>query len=65
MMPNEEALDNLLVRQKDLIIHLLNNEKFVEAETCLQLVTELWSACNYDYKLRELRVRMQIAEYKD
>lgn len=51
--------DNQLVRQKDRIIDLIDSGKLQEAKAALAIVSEMWTAHNYDYKIRELQDRIQ------
>ena len=51
--------DNQLVRQKDKIIDLIDSGKLQEAKAALAIVSEMWTAHNYDYKIRELQDRIQ------
>jgi len=61
-MPSEDELGNLLVRQKDHIIKIIDESKrrreFDECRTILLVVREMWTACDYGYKLRELGERL-------
>jgi soluble cytochrome b562 len=54
-----DNLDNILIRQKDKIIDLIDSGKTKEAQAALRVVEELWAACNYDYKTKELRERIK------
>jgi hypothetical protein len=55
----EYALDNLLVGQKDRILGLCNAEKYEEALLLLDFTEEMWAACQYAYKTREIRDRIR------
>jgi hypothetical protein len=55
---NEQEIDNALVGQKDKIIRLINNDMVLHAEMLLNFVEALWYACDYGYKVRELRQRI-------
>lgn len=57
-MFTEQHLDNILIRQKDYLINLIDNHLY-EAIPALEVVKELWIACDYTYKLRELENRIQ------
>lgn len=58
-MITPKQLDFILIRQKDTIISLIEARCYHEAETTLIAVEELWRACNYFYKITELRARIQ------
>lgn len=53
--PNE-ALDFILIRQKDKILSYIILKHFVIARCCLAVVRELWEANNYGYKYKELKL---------
>lgn len=57
-MITETDLDNLLVRQKDSIISLINDGRITEAKTVLLTVSPMWIALDYSYKIKELEKRM-------
>ena len=50
--------DNILVHQKNFILSLVNDDKFDQALAHLEFVKELWVACDYTYKYREIRQRI-------
>lgn len=52
-------LDAALIRQKDHILQLVNDEKFEEAITLLDFSANLWETCSYAYKTREIRERIR------
>jgi hypothetical protein len=51
-------LDNALIRQKNHILGLINDEKYGEAILLLNFSEDLWATCTYAYKTRELRDRI-------
>jgi len=55
------GLDNCLIRQKDHILTLVNEEKYEEAIVLLDFSEELWAECTYAYKTREIRERIKNA----
>jgi hypothetical protein len=57
----ESEFDNLLVHQKDAIIDLINNGQTIAAQAALAVVSELWIAHSYEYKIRELTERINRA----
>ena len=56
----ESELDNLLVRQKDLILQRVNDGAFNEALAMLDVVRELWLANTYEYKFLEITNRIYL-----
>jgi hypothetical protein len=54
-------LSNALVAQKDYIIRLINDGHITGAATALGVVSDMWNACGYGYKIRELNNRISIA----
>jgi hypothetical protein len=55
----EGTLDNLLVSQKDRIIGMIDDNRFSDAETCLDMLAQLWVAAGYEYKNVELHARIR------
>lgn len=53
-----QELDYILIRQKDYIISLIDKKQYFKAKCCLELVSELWTANNYEYKSTELLERL-------
>lgn len=51
-------MENALVRQKDFILSLINNEEYEKALSLIGFSEELWASVNYAYKTRELRQRV-------
>jgi hypothetical protein len=52
-------LDNALVHQKNHLLEMINAERFDEALALLALLEEVWVACDYAYKVREIRERVK------
>lgn len=52
-------IENELMRQKDHIIGLVNDEKYEEALSLLNFSADLWARVGYDYKTREIRERIK------
>lgn len=50
--------DNQLVRQKNKIIELINDNKIEQAKAALEVVAEMWEANKYGYKVKELNERI-------
>lgn len=50
-------LDNELIHQKNHLLDLINEGKKKEALLLLKFVEEMWRACNYGYKVEEVRER--------
>lgn len=59
-----QELDYIFIRQKDYIISLINKKQYFKATACLELVSELWVANNYEYKLQELTLRLAYNDAK-
>lgn len=57
-MPTETELDNILVKQKDLILQRINDNALNEAQAMLNVVRELWYASSYGYKYTEVNKRI-------
>jgi hypothetical protein len=57
----QQELDGILIRQKDKILKALSTDNLAKASWMLNVVSELWICCEYEYKLREL---LQILEDK-
>jgi hypothetical protein len=57
----EAELDNQLVRQKDKIIHMIDNGQIEEALSALSVVREMWESLRYGYKHAELMTRLKIS----
>lgn len=47
-------LDNILVRQKNLILSHICKTNYIEALIALEIVRELWIEAEYGYKMNEL-----------
>jgi len=47
-------LDNILVRQKNLILSHIGKTNYIEALIALEIVRELWIEAEYGYKMNEL-----------
>ena len=62
-LPQEKQheLDCILIRQKERILQALSDNNLAKASWMLNVVSELWICCEYEYKLREL---LQILEDK-
>lgn len=56
-----EDFDNQLVRQKNKIIELIDDNKIQQAKAALAVVTEIWEANSYGYKVKELKDRIDLA----
>lgn len=54
----EADASNLMVRQKDAILHLVNAGEYDQAQVALTIVDELWCRFDYAYKVREIRERI-------
>ena len=52
-------IENELVRQKDHIIGLVNDEKYLEALALLDFSADLWEKVGYSYKIREIKDRIR------
>lgn len=61
MHPTESALDSALIKQKDNICKLINEEEYELALAALMFNRDLWEICNYGYKFHELQSRIQTA----
>ncbi len=48
-----------LVRQKNRILELVNEERYEEALLLLDFSESLWKECSYAYKTREIRERIK------
>jgi hypothetical protein len=48
-----------LIRQKNHILQLCNDEKYEEALLLLDFSESLWKECSYAYKTREIRERIK------
>lgn len=55
---DEANIDNLLVVQKDHIIHMINARAFSEAIVVLNVVSPMWESLGYGYKVKELYDRI-------
>lgn len=55
----DHSMDNILVRQKDYILNLINNRRYTEARCCLTILSELWIKHDYKYKYEELQKRIR------
>lgn len=53
------ALDWELIRQKNRILELVNEERYEEALLLLDFSESLWKECSYAYKTREIRERIK------
>ena len=53
-----DDLDNILIRQKDFILQLINTRQYERARACLACVRELWEESDYGYKYKELKQRI-------
>lgn len=51
-------IENELVRQKDSILQSVNHGEYERAMDRLQFAKELWFKCGYDYKYREIVLRL-------
>lgn len=58
-MLTESELDNILVKQKDRILSLINAGRTDTAREILFIVCDLWFKCNYGYKYQELIDRIK------
>lgn len=56
-------IEYILVQQKDAILFLINQGKLVEAQAALDVLTPLWMVADYDYKVHELRKRINDYPY--
>ncbi|MFY4731174.1 hypothetical protein [Nitrospira sp. BLG_2] len=52
-------IENELVNQKNMILDLINNEKYEDALTLIYFTAELWEKCDYAYKTKELKERIR------
>ena len=57
-------IENTLVAQKDRILRFIAAGQPDEAITALEVVADLWKACDYAYKIREVAVRI-IEQFPD
>jgi 3-methyladenine DNA glycosylase Tag len=61
-----DQLDNILVRQKDKLISMIDNatspQRLQRAVAALKVVQELWETCSYSYKYDELRERIRLKQ---
>jgi len=64
---NETLIGSELVKQKDIILHMCNDEKFTEAISMLAVVRSMWVAVDYGYKGLEIigRIRNQLLANED
>lgn len=62
---DETQTDNILVRQKDRIIKLVNDGKLNEAFAALNVVREFWYTVDYGYKIVEIEKRIADREQWD
>lgn len=54
----EAEFDNQLVRQKSRIIWYIDNDYLACARAALDVVKEMWESAGYEYKTRELELRL-------
>ena len=60
MIPEDE-FDFILIGQKNLILDMINDRKFVEARACLTVLEPLWKAGGYEYKTKEVLERLRLS----
>ena len=66
-MVQKYDIENILVHQKDRILTIIAqaegvytaDEEIHEAGIMLEIVKELWHACDYGYKWKELKARIE------
>lgn len=63
-MLGDIELDNALVRQKNKILLLINNNCHEAATMLLDFTADLWKGQGYEYKTRELRAIIKEARAK-
>lgn len=61
---DEAQFDNLLVKQKDRIIKMIDSGNIIQAQAALEVVREMWEYANYGYKYKELELRLNIKQNK-
>lgn len=52
-------LDNALVEQKNVLLVMLAEERYLEVHALLSFVSPLWKKVNYAYKEEEIRARLK------
>lgn len=57
-MPTESDMDNILVKQKDIVLSRINSGALNEAQAILNVLRELWFTCDYGYKWTEVQRRI-------
>lgn len=60
----ESNMSNMLVRQKDYILRLVNANRFDEAQACVNVLRPLWEQTGYAYKIIEIEQRIAQEEMK-
>jgi hypothetical protein len=58
----EADASNLVVRQKDAILEMVNENRFAEARATVNVLAEMWARFDYAYKTREVIARIERAE---
>ncbi len=58
----EAEASNLVVRQKNDILGMINAGRFVEARALVSVLAEMWARLDYAYKTREITARIEQAE---
>lgn len=58
MYVTDDEFDNLLVRQKEAILSLIQQGKYGDASAALSVVREMWIAHSYGYKADEIVQRI-------
>ena len=53
-----EHIDNILIRQKDILYALINENQLDLASNFLDYIKELWDELNYGYKWKEVKERL-------
>ncbi len=59
---SEGEASNLVVRQKNAILELVNEGKFTEARAVVAVLAEMWERFEYSYKTREIIARIEQSE---
>lgn len=52
-------IENILVEQKNKILHLCNEGQYDTVVCLLAFVTPLWEKCEYGYKIQEIKERIK------
>lgn len=55
----EDVMDNLLIHQKDKILHLINRGEYEQALGAVKVLSDLWFMFGYSYKADEILDRIK------